>query len=109
MVALDEETVSLVQSVEKPKGRHLGEFPILASIARLACDHQIPYAINKVAQAEWLQGMRKEMINVSQVGRRRFDGNVTKAVKAFALLVSVQRVPTDGDRLSLEHSVVDNE
>src|SRR5579871_1759059 len=92
MMALDQEGIPLVEALQIAQVRQARELPSWPAITLLARQHEIPNAINSVAQPVRLQNVRKEVIDVREVRGYRAYGNVSEAEEALPLLIPIQRV-----------------
>ena len=96
MMAVDQKLVSLVQALKVRNRRHLGEFAAFPAVAAPACQHQIPNAVEVHLCHIWLQHMRLEMIDIARIALVVTHNDIVIAIKAFALLIAVQRTSHRG-------------
>ncbi len=104
-MAADQEFITAMEPFQVFEGWDSREFSLGAAVAVGTAEHQIPDAIEIDLRMKGLQGIGIKMIHVTGEMEGAVDGDVAKAVEAFALLVAVQSADGRGDLLSAKFTI----
>jgi hypothetical protein len=92
MVTVDEKAVALVQAIEKRALRQARELAVVAAIAVIAGEHEVPDLVEVTNGGHEQQRMREEVIDIGETWSRGLDRDVGEAVEALAFLIAVERI-----------------
>ena len=91
VMTVNQVVVSPMQTREETRTWHPLKFTVFPSVTSLTGKNEVPDAIDIHEDAVLFKFPREKMIHVRQALQARYYGNCIMTIKAFPLLVSVQR------------------